>query len=74
VSPEVLIGTLAYAAGIIDVLAPVSAAELAKEFAWEKVEEPLRHYQGQFYANEATRGYDYLRMVAQVRKGETVSL
>jgi hypothetical protein len=45
----------------------------ADEFAWEKVEGPLRHYQGQFYENEATRGYNYLRMVAQVRNGETVS-
>ena len=45
----------------------------ADDFAWEKVEGPLRYYQGQFYQNEATRGYDYLRMIAQVRKGESVS-
>ncbi|MBQ6892203.1 MAG: tRNA glutamyl-Q(34) synthetase GluQRS [Clostridia bacterium] len=37
VRPEQLIGTLAYAAGIIDILEHVSAAELAKEFSWEKV-------------------------------------
>ena len=37
VSPEQLLGTLAYAAGIIGKLEPVSAAELAKEFSWEKV-------------------------------------
>ena len=37
VTPQQLVGTLAYAAGIIDVLAPVSPAELAKEFTWEKV-------------------------------------
>ena len=37
VTPEQLIGTLAYAAGIIERLEPVSAAELAKEFRWEKV-------------------------------------
>ena len=37
VTPEQLIGTLAYAAGIISKLEPVSAAELAKEFRWEKV-------------------------------------
>ena len=37
VTPEQLIGTLAYAAGIIERLEPVSAAELAKEFTWEKV-------------------------------------
>lgn len=45
----------------------------ADDFAWEKVEEPLRHYQGQFYQSEATRGYAYLKMIAQVRKGESVS-
>ena len=37
VTPEQLIGTLAYAAGIIERLEPVSARELAKEFTWEKV-------------------------------------
>ena len=37
VTPEQLIGTLAYAAGIISKLEPVSAAELAQGFSWEKV-------------------------------------
>ena len=37
VTPEQLIGTLAYAAGIIERLEPVSARELAKGFSWEKV-------------------------------------
>ena len=37
VTPEQLIGTLAYAAGIIGKLEPVSAQELAKGFSWEKV-------------------------------------
>ena len=37
VTPEQLIGTLAYAAGIIERLEPVSARELAREFSWEKV-------------------------------------
>ncbi|MDB6125947.1 MAG: hypothetical protein JWQ71_4940 [Pedosphaera sp.] len=45
----------------------------AEEFAWEKVEGPLRFYQSQFYESEATRGYDYLRMIAQIRNGEAVS-
>ena len=35
--PEQLIGTLAYAAGLIPVNTPVSAKELAGEFVWEKV-------------------------------------
>ena len=34
---EQLIGTLAYASGLIDQNVPISAAELAKEFAWEKL-------------------------------------
>ena len=34
---EHLLGKLAYAAGIIDTDTPVSAAELAKEFSWEKL-------------------------------------
>ena len=38
VSPEQLIGTLAFAAGLIDRQTPISAAELAKEFAWEKLQ------------------------------------
>lgn len=35
---EQLLGKLAYAAGIIDTDTPVSAAELAKEFSWEKLQ------------------------------------
>ena len=35
--PEQLLGSLAYAAGIIDVREPVSAAELVGEFSWEKI-------------------------------------
>jgi hypothetical protein len=45
----------------------------ADDFAWEKVERPLRYYQGQFYQNETTRGYDYLKMITQIRNGESVS-
>lgn len=37
VSPEELLGTLAFAAGLIDQKAPISLEELTKEFAWEKV-------------------------------------
>ena len=37
VTPEELIGTLAYSAGIIDVRRSISAGELAKEFTWDKV-------------------------------------
>ena len=37
VTPEQLIGALAYAGGIIDQRCPISAAELAKEFSWEKL-------------------------------------
>jgi len=37
VTPEQLIGTLAYASGILDQNVPVSARELAKEFSWEKI-------------------------------------
>ena len=36
-SPEALLGTLAFAAGIIDRQESVSAGELAKEFRWEKL-------------------------------------
>ena len=36
--PEQLIGNLAFAAGILDRNVPISAAELAKEFCWENVE------------------------------------
>ena len=37
VTPEKLIGTLAYCAGLIDRNEPVSARELAKEFRWDKL-------------------------------------
>lgn len=35
--PEQVLGSLAYAAGIINVREPVSAAELVGEFSWEKI-------------------------------------
>ena len=35
--PEELIGTLACSAGLIERYVPVSAAELAAEFSWEKM-------------------------------------
>ena len=35
--PEQLIGNLAFAAGLIDTLEPISAAELAKDFAWDRL-------------------------------------
>ena len=37
VTPEQLIGTLAFAAGLIDKNEPLSAKELAGEFSWEKL-------------------------------------
>ena len=37
-TPEPLIGILAHAAGLIDRETPISAEELAKEFAWEKLQ------------------------------------
>ena len=37
VAPEALIGTLAFAAGLIDRNVPISAKELAGEFSWEKL-------------------------------------
>ena len=37
VTAERLIGTLAFAGGLIDQNVPVSAAELAKEFSWDKL-------------------------------------
>ena len=37
VSPEALIGTLAFAAGLIDRNAPISAKELSREFSWDKL-------------------------------------
>lgn len=36
-TPEQLIGALAFAAGLIDQQAAISAQELAKEFSWEKL-------------------------------------
>ena len=37
IAAEALIGTLAYSSGLIDQNVPVSARELAQEFAWEKL-------------------------------------
>ena len=37
ITPEQLIGTLAFASGLIDRNIPVSARELAAEFSWEKL-------------------------------------
>ena len=37
ISPEQLIGTLAFSAGLIDCREPLSARELAGEFTWEKL-------------------------------------
>ena len=37
ITPEALIGTLAFASGLIDRNVPVSAGELAKEFSWEQL-------------------------------------
>ena len=37
ISPEALIGTLAYSSNLIDRNVPISARELAQEFAWEKL-------------------------------------
>ena len=37
-TPETLIGILDHAAGLIDRETPISAEELAKEFAWEKLQ------------------------------------
>jgi hypothetical protein len=45
----------------------------ADDFDWEKVEAPLRHYQSQFYQSDRTRGYDYLKMIAQIQNEESVS-
>ena len=36
-TPEQLIGSLAHTAGLTEVYAPISAAELASEFSWEKL-------------------------------------
>ena len=37
ITPEQLIGVLAHAAGLIDTLTPISAAELAREFDWKRL-------------------------------------
>ena len=37
VTPQQLIGTLAFAAGLIDQNTPISARELAGEFSWDKL-------------------------------------
>ena len=37
ISPEKLIGVLAYASGLMDTPAPISARELAGEFTWQKL-------------------------------------
>ena len=37
ITPETLIGTLAFASGLIDQNVPISARELSKEFSWEKL-------------------------------------
>ena len=36
-TPEALIGTLAFSAGLTDTNAPISAKELAGEFSWERL-------------------------------------
>ena len=48
--PEQLIGNLAHAAGLIDVLEPVSAVELAKDFSWNRLrKEDIYINQQKFY-------------------------
>jgi glutamyl-tRNA synthetase len=37
ITPEALVGTLAFASGLIDRNCPISAKELAGEFSWEKL-------------------------------------
>ena len=37
ITPEALVGTLAYSSNLIDRNVPISARELAQEFAWEKL-------------------------------------
>ena len=37
ITPEALIGTLAFASGLIDRNCPISARELAGEFSWDKL-------------------------------------
>ena len=50
-SPEKLIGNLAYSAGLIEKAQPVSAAELAGQFSWDKLgREDIRLSSGIFLA------------------------
>jgi len=50
ISPEQLIGNLAFASGLIDVPQAISAAELAKEFSWKKLKkEDIYINQQKFY-------------------------
>src|SRR5690348_16370815 len=44
----------------------------AEKLDWDQIEGGLRYYQNRFYQHDATRGYDYLLMIEQVRKGEPV--
>ena len=37
ITPETLIGTLAFASGLIDQNLPISAQNLSKEFSWNKL-------------------------------------
>ena len=43
IRPEALIGNLAFAAGLLEKNAPISAAELAGEFRWEKLKGDAIH-------------------------------
>jgi glutamyl-tRNA synthetase len=47
VAPEKLIGTLAFAAGMIDRSEPVSARELAGEFSWNRLRGDAIYLNGQ---------------------------
>jgi glutamyl-tRNA synthetase len=47
VTPEKLIGTLAFAAGLIDRSEPVSARELAGEFSWNRLRGDAIYLNGQ---------------------------
>ena len=47
VTPEKLIGTLAFAAGLIDRSEPVSARELAGEFSWNRLQGDAIYLNGQ---------------------------
>ncbi len=49
-TPEALLGNLAFAAGLIDIPTPMSARELAKEFSWKNLKgESIYINQGNFY-------------------------